>query len=164
MTLMKEIGPYFGFHHHRNAWFNSIFLMICYENGISVENELIIRGDIEDQLMRFTTHHYPDRHYYVNGTTLPEGYYLQAPAKEFVEKFNISPAVQDFIGIDENEMFLNKPLTVDYMRADLWIWEKNPYNWNPSSRAYPLAEEPGISFTVPYWMMRYCGYILPEGN
>ncbi|MBA7559998.1 hypothetical protein ES708_01616 [subsurface metagenome] len=150
--------------YHRNAWFNSIFLMVCYEQGIVVENVDTITDDISDQLMRFTTSHYPDLHYFVNRSELPEGYYLQSPSKEFTDQFNISPEFQDFIGIDEDELFLNKPLTADLMPADLWMWEKNPYRWNEKEYENLRVEEAGMSFTVPYWMMRYCGYILPEGN
>jgi hypothetical protein len=78
--------------------------------------------------------------------------------KQFAERLGLSPGVQDFLGIDANEEFLNKPLTVDMYDCDGWIWSDNPYRWRPDESKNLLFEAKGSGFTVPYWMLRYCGY------
>ncbi|MBD3351248.1 MAG: hypothetical protein GF364_07155 [Candidatus Lokiarchaeota archaeon] len=160
---------------HRNAWYNALFLMIAHENGLindntellnlpedvstmhPVENISQIVADVGDQLTRYTNSHFPDLHY-ASPESIPEEYELFSPVSEFVEKYNFSPALQDLLGIDENDLFYNKPLTCDYLEADWFIWNDNPWNYDDIWCENLRREYPGISFTLPYWMMRYCGY------
>jgi hypothetical protein len=136
--------------------------MICNEAGImdiDIEDDLaVISRDIGDQLMRFTDAHLPNRLYEIPDE-LPEGYSLHKPIEEFARKLNMSPEVQKFLGIKETQLFVNKPLTVDMQPARGWAWSRSPYSWDPNRNYNPLIEFQGTSFLVPYWMMRYMGYI-----
>ncbi len=148
--------------YHRNAWANAIFLMICHENQVEndeVEDDLeIISKDVKDQLQRYGESHFPNRDYLIE-KHLPEDYEIIKPVDEFVNNLGLSENLQDFMGIDAEEEFLNKPLTIDYYDTDGWNWNNNPYTWREDHDQNLLYEETGSTFLVPYWMLRYCGYI-----
>ncbi len=150
--------------YHRNAWFNAIFLMLFFEADLTSadispdDNLTIISNDIKDQLQRFAETHVPNVRYEI-GEELPEGYELVYPVKDFVDNLGLDEDLQNFMGIREDEAFLNKPLTVDYYGQTLWSWERNPYLYRPTRHENLLYEYPGSTFFVPYWMMRYSGFL-----
>lgn len=147
--------------YHRNAWSNAIFLMINFHAGISNpktgENLTFIISDISDQLQRFTESHYPHLEYAIS-SEMPEEYSIVNPIKPFAEKFGLSTDFQKLIGFRTKDTFVNKPLTVEYLKFRPWYWSGNPYLWQPGDNENILSEERGSSFTVIYWMMRYMGY------
>jgi hypothetical protein len=148
--------------YHRNAWVNAIFLTILYEAKLSTtvtnENLTLISQDVGDQLMRFGETHYPNYNYLMN-VTLPAGYHLMKPVQNFVNTLGLDSQMQRLLGIDGEEEFLNKPMTVDYYDVDGWCWNNNPYSWRLDTNENLLLEHSGSSFTVPYWMLRYCTYL-----
>ncbi|MHA1719641.1 MAG: hypothetical protein ACTSWX_06935, partial [Promethearchaeota archaeon] len=146
---------------HRNAWFNVIYLALTAEPGQYPE----IERDIEDQLMRLEINHFPDRHY----PLLPA-----PPSYEKVQKIlqwkneiaNHNWATLyyvAFIETDWEEVYFTKPLTVEYRRTGNYMWERNPWENTTYWHDAPLHEEPGMTFTTPYWIARAFGFIQPSG-
>ena len=146
--------------YHRNPWFNVIYLALSAQPG----DYSLIERDIEDQLMRMQINHFPDRHYPL--IPVPDSYVQ-------VQKILDIKADLDahnwwslykllFIETDWDEIYYTKPLTVEYLRAAHFIWEKNPWELNTGGD-YPLHEEPGESFFTPYWIARAFGFIQPTG-
>lgn len=148
---------------HRSPWYNALHLTIAHESGITLARENTIVDDVEDQLTRYTNAHYPDLKY-AGPVNVPGEYELFSPVEEFTEKYGIGEGLQDLLGIDADEQFYNKPLTCDYLQADKWIWNDNPWNYEEPWGENLKREYPAISFTVPYWMMRYCGYLQAGGS
>jgi hypothetical protein len=152
---------------HRDAWSNSIILMIANEcahlnlNARVSENMSIVVADVKDQLQRFAETHYPDRGYLM-GQSLPEGYVEVQPVAEFVDAMNFGEDTQNLLGIDKDDKFLNKPLTIDLRDVDGWAWNNNPFVFRPRATERLLHENTGSTFTVPYWMLRYSGHITRE--
>jgi hypothetical protein len=156
---MNSLRKYTEF--HRNAWFNIVYLALSAEVG-DLTN---IERDIEDQLMRLEINHFPDRHY----PLLPA-----PPEYEVVQKImDIKSEIENhnwatlydvaFIETDWDEVYFTEPLTVEYRRTGHYMWERNAWENTTYWHDAPLHEEPGMTFTTPYWIARAFGFILPSG-
>jgi hypothetical protein len=147
---------------HRNAWYNAIYLMIHKETNktkpVLVESQDFVAKDIKDQLQRYAEAHSPDLLYSVN-ITLPEGYKIIKPVQNFANSLGLDAHTQRLLGISGEEEFLNRPMTIDMYSFGGWPWNDNPFSWDPIQKGNILIENPGTGFTVPYWMIRFCGYI-----
>ncbi|MHA1562892.1 MAG: hypothetical protein ACTSPA_12295, partial [Promethearchaeota archaeon] len=145
---------------HRNAFYNAIYLTLSHEAN---ENTILER-DIEDQLMRYDLTHMPDR--YNGHLEIPPDYVPVDNVEILFDFFYNTPYGSIYRPIfseaKEDKIFFQKPLTCEYMNADIFIWEDNPFSPR-EPRIDPTYELPGFSFTCVYWMARAFGSIKPEG-
>ena len=147
--------------YHRNAYFNAIYLVL-YSN--TTEN-IDIQRDVEDQLARFEINHFPDR---FNGVLpIPPTYVKVTVFEEMKTRLDSTTygSLYKVIlpDVDLDTIYYTKPLTVEYLHTNNFMWEKCPYE-APSHNYTNLAyEECGTSLTTPYWMMRGCGFIKATG-
>ncbi|MHA1791989.1 MAG: hypothetical protein ACTSVI_05040, partial [Promethearchaeota archaeon] len=49
--------------------------------------------------------------------------------------------------------YYSKPLTPEFMNGNIFIWEKNPFQYHPPT-SNPRYEFAGISFPIVYWLGR----------
>ena len=144
--------------HHRNAWFNAIFLLILHENGLMDtnlgENLDIISLDVQDQLQRLYNQHYPM--YRRPTIELPEEYRVLSP-EEILSELGIGEELKDVLGMG-NHQYTNKPMTAEYIRPRRWFWNRNPFHVI-EHQGNIRHMEAGSSLFVPYWLLRYLGEI-----
>ncbi|MHA1370376.1 MAG: hypothetical protein ACTSWN_02295 [Promethearchaeota archaeon] len=151
--------------YHRNPYFNSIYLVASrLEPG---ENATWER-DVEDQLMEFYPHHFPDVYNRTALAPVPDDYEVVnfSEYKDFLDNKSsigalISPVFMEF---NFEREFYNKPKTVKMSETSIFMWDRNPFSvdsWIPHDVYH---EEPGISFLAPYWIMRgFGGYFNASG-
>jgi hypothetical protein len=142
---------------HRNPFFNVIYLLLTQELG----NQAIIEADIEDILARWEIHHFPDR---MLGYDSPTADYFIvdnfARINNFMATNPLAPIFRPlFMEVIDNHYY-NKPLTPEFRNSNIFIWERNPYQY-VEPVIWPNYEFTGSSFTVPYWMTRYFGLLTP---
>ncbi|MHA1520519.1 MAG: hypothetical protein ACTSRK_10100 [Promethearchaeota archaeon] len=147
---------------HRNSFYNVVQLAINYEPG----QNTILERDIEDQLMRYDCeYHFPDRKF--GHAPIPDDYVPIDTIDELFAFFENDPHGSlyrpIFSEVEGDEIFYQKPLTVEYMEGDIFIWEENPYT---PEEPYidPTYEYAGFSFTVVYWIARAFGFIAESGS
>ncbi len=149
-------------YNHRNAWFNAIFLML--ENAQPKEYSIIQR-DIEDQLMRLETNHFPDRHYGIEPVDKNEE--MVTKISEFnqtIYQDNWSDLYSiPFVEMDFDEVYFKRAQTVEHHYTGYYMWEDCPFENETVGYYNPRVEAPGLTFTVPYWMMRYMEMIPASG-
>ncbi|MHA1821080.1 MAG: hypothetical protein ACTSU2_16705 [Promethearchaeota archaeon] len=154
---------------HRNPFYNIIELALNYKPGENVQLE----RDVEDQLMRYRDKHFPDRAYGRKNYTQAQNYGDDPYSPiENVDKlmdflrndpygYLYMPA---FTEVDNSGVFLNRPMTNDYLDGNIFIWEKNPF-FSPSyTYINPRFEFAGFSFPLIYWMGRYFGFFKANGT
>lgn len=139
--------------YHRNPYFNAIYLAV---NGFTRGENVQYEMDVEDQLMEFDINHFPDVHDYTL-TPPPAGYELMDFSSyiDFFENNAIGRLVRPlFMEYDIfTDDFYNKPLTVKMKGTSIFMWDRNPFRPD-GSESHPEDEEPGSSFSAPYWIMR----------
>ncbi|MBD3186569.1 hypothetical protein GF325_07070 [Candidatus Bathyarchaeota archaeon] len=153
---------------HRNAWFNMAYLQVTGKNLPSVQD------DVVDQLMRFDIERIPGQ---ANTTRLPErglnvtGNYHDLVNEswermrfdEWLETKWYFPNARLNLGslfMDASQEYLAKPKTVEHYQCVDFLWQRTPweeYDYSPARR-----QDSGLSFLLPYYMARYCGF-LEEG-
>ncbi|MHA1619022.1 MAG: hypothetical protein ACTSVZ_07030, partial [Promethearchaeota archaeon] len=143
-------------------FYNVVQLAINYEPG----QNTILERDIEDQLMRYDCeYHFPDRKF--GHAPIPDDYVPIDTIDELFAFFENDPHGSlyrpIFSEVEGDEIFYQKPLTVEYMEGDIFIWEENPYT---PEEPYidPTYEYAGFSFTVVYWIARAFGFIAESGS
>ncbi len=139
----------------RNAYFNAIYLDLMATPG----QDLNITHDIEDQLMRMDINHFPDRMYGIEPIpasylTCNWSYKCCIITQEFAWGSLETEAFPDF---EVNGIYYSKPLSVEYCQTGIFLWEHYPYE-RDSNYTNPAYENPGLSFTVPYWICRADGF------
>lgn len=147
--------------YHRNAYFNAIYLVL-YSN--TTEN-IDIQRDVEDQLARLETNHFPDRFYGVK--PIPDTY-IKATVFEDVKTRLDTTTYGSFYkvilpDVNLDTVYYTKPLTVEYLPTCSFMWEKCPYEAPTRNDTDLTEEEMGTTLTTPYWMMRGCGFIKATG-
>ncbi|MBD3188247.1 hypothetical protein GF325_15535 [Candidatus Bathyarchaeota archaeon] len=148
--------------YHRNPYFNSMYLAANrFEPGDSLDYEL----DVEDQLMEFDINHFPD--VYQGVEPVPGNYELVNLSRweNFFQNSAIGVMISPlFLEFSLDKDVYNKPLTVKMRKTSIFMWDGNPFH--PSSNKIDLLkEEPGVSFTAPYWISRgFCGFIETTGG
>lgn len=153
-------GLYETVQYHRNAWFDLIYLVT---GNLS---DALLQGSVTDQLMRFKINHFPDRHYETLELDTSVYTLVEGP-RRYNDWLASSPlgglyrAIFSEVGLEESKLHTDKPLTVEYRRTDLFMWQRSPFRYHPPAGNAPQAENPGLSFTVPYWLGRAFGYIAP---
>ncbi|MHA1746390.1 MAG: hypothetical protein ACTSWW_10350 [Promethearchaeota archaeon] len=147
---------------HRNPFYNLANLLITAEVG----DDTLLERDVEDQLMRYDCeYHFPDR--YLGHAEIPEDEYVPVDNVDQLFSFFATDPYGSiyrpiFSEAKENAVFYQKPLTVEYMNGDIFIWESNPFV-EREPRIMPTYELPGFSFTCAYWMGRAFGSLQPSG-
>ena len=145
----------------RNAYFNAIYLDLMATPG----QDLNITHDIEDQLMRMDINHFPDRMYGIE--PIPASYLPASGVTNVVSLLKNSAwgslETEAFPDFEVNGIYYSKPLSVEYRQTGIFLWEHDPYEPD-SNYTNPAYENPGLSFTVPYWICRADGFILPPDN
>jgi hypothetical protein len=147
---------------HRNAWFNVIFLALSAKKG----DYPTIEHDIEDQLMRLEINHFPDRAYKLK--SVPSNFTEVESIEEwknFMENHSWGSTMEiGFIESNLDEVYLTQPLTVEYRPTDNYMWQRNPFTNQTGGWSYSRYENPGTTFTVPYWIGRAFGFISASGT
>ncbi|NMC04681.1 MAG: hypothetical protein GYA24_05685 [Candidatus Lokiarchaeota archaeon] len=139
--------------YHRNPYFNAIYL--AASRNMHGGNEFIER-DVEDQLMEFFPYHFPDVNAGWKLAPVPADYKLVdfSKYKEFFQTNMIgalfAPVFEEF---DLDGQFYDQPLPVKCKPTSILMWDRNPFE-PVSYGGNGLTEEPGTSFTAPYWIMR----------
>jgi hypothetical protein len=147
--------------YQRNAYFNAMYLDLTSVPG----QNLIVQEDVEDQLMRLDINHFPDRYYGI--LPVPSNYTKVTSLSQFGSEFQSSAyGGLDFLSFPDvnwNETFYTRPLTVEYHQTANFMWDDNPYVAELGNYTNPLYEQNGLTLTVPYWILRSDGFILPDG-
>ncbi|MHA1699246.1 MAG: hypothetical protein ACTSWN_10440 [Promethearchaeota archaeon] len=144
--------------HHRNPFFNMIRLIVHQNTSdVDVDN---VKGDIEDILMRYDCpYHFPDR--MLGHADIPSDYEEISNIDQLNEFLDDDPfgALYEplFMEVRTQQRYYNKPLTPEYRNGNIFIWEKNPYQYF-EPQINPRYEFAGFSFSLVYWMGRANGY------
>lgn len=146
---------------HRNPFFNVIYLATQKQPG----DEPLVERDTEDQLMRFRINHFPD---IANGT-------LPVPADEY-QLVGVIDDLENFLEQDARgslyrpflpeirfRNYYDKPLSVEYRRSDIFMWNNNPFIESRGSTNHRV-EYAGMSYNAPYWIGRAFGYFPADGT
>ncbi|MBN2156724.1 MAG: hypothetical protein JW776_11845 [Candidatus Lokiarchaeota archaeon] len=151
---------------HRNPFYNIILLILNY---IPSENPILER-DIEDQLMRYDCeYHFPDRKLGFKNVSLDSSYVPVDTINllnDFLENHWLGWLYRPFFfEIEREDVFFNKPLTVEFMPGDIFVWEENPFeDYSPRLKNInPRYEYAGFSFSLVYWLARGSGFFPTSG-
>jgi len=158
-----ENSLWFCVRYHRNPYFDAIYLAM--EKKQYSEDQFVER-DVEDQLMEFDIDHFPDIH--KNPVLAPSSYQIVNFSKYQVFFQNNSigtlfgPVFEEF-QLNTSSYF-DHPLTVKEKKTGIFMWDANPFNVQENKdNNNPTNEEPGMSFTAPYYIM--LGFIgMPENG
>jgi hypothetical protein len=160
----KSIFSYTDY--HRNPFYNMILLILNDEPGTNP----ILERDVEDQLMRYDCeYHFPDRRLGHNATASENGYTTVDNINElndFLDNNWLGWLYRSFFfEIEREDVFYSKPLTVEFMPGNIFVWEKNPFEdySDQLENINPKYEFAGFSFTIVYWMARGAGYFPATG-
>ena len=147
-----EDSLWFCVRYHRNPYFDAMYLAM--KRTVYGDNEFVER-DVEDQLMEFNINHFPDVH--KNPVAAPSTYKIinLTQYRYFFHNTSIGalfgPVFEEF---DLNGTFYDQPLTVKMKHTGIFMWDRNPFEIGENSADNnPLVEEPGMSFTAPYYIM-----------
>ena len=184
-NLDRSYGSLIG---HRNAFLNAVYLA-AYAKCLRLNPETVptynidnIVWDVKDQLWRFHTYDlFPHDDSYGNRNRTvsrvdkdPEGknWTIKDPKvdqwKNFLDKTIwgsvLSPFIETFMDGILREHYL-MPATVEMIEGSETIWNKNPFkeDGGRGNSGQYINEFAGSSFSLPYWMLTYFGYI-PEEN
>jgi hypothetical protein len=162
---------------HRNAMLNALYLFAASKSSIQANFDLeSIRWDVLDQLWRFNVHNLIPFDTTLGGTNS-----TISRASLGAEWTAIDPNIakwQNFVdntwfgglykwltyGIQDavfNPRYL-KPAVIGMLRPTETVWNQNPYTedgehvYNTSNE---IVEYAGASFTLPYYMLKYAGYL-----
>lgn len=170
---------YFAFKGHRNAYFNAIYLALAkLRTTIPKFNITKIRWDVLDQLWRFKTAGlcpFDDSYGNANISKSRLDFALSDPTwldlDPSYQKWANSPLkpLFTFLWGGEDSMMPNlmnyrfkRPATSDMFSIGSFIWGDNPFEefgGNQRRSPYFTSEVPGVSFSLPYWIMRVYGYL-----
>nr|MDO8113141.1 hypothetical protein [Candidatus Sigynarchaeota archaeon] len=144
---------------HRNPFYNVIYLALASEPGINAT----VEHDVEDNLMRYGINHYPDRQL-GHVSPLPPDYVRIDNVQALSDFLQNDPRggwyLPYFTEVNAGQIYYNKPLTPEYQNGDIFLWEKNPYQYQESV-TYTTREFAGFSFSIVYWIARARGFIAP---
>ena len=151
---------------HRNPFYNMILLILNHAPG---ENSILER-DVEDQLMRYDCeYHFPDRRLGHKDAALDSSYVFVDNIdvlNDFLDNHWLGWLYRPFyFEIEQDDKFYSKPLTVEYMPGDIFVWEENPFEdyTDRLGNINDKYEYAGFSFTTVYWMARGAGYFPASG-
>ncbi len=150
---------------NRNAYFNALHLGMLAAAGLARRGDFpVIEHDMEDQLMRMETNHFPDR--LDPKPAVPETYELSQEMIRARRYLTEDPIGRQFAflfdNVDYKEVWYAKPLSVEYRPAHSFMWELSPF-WQEVRYENASCETAGLTLTTPYWIARAYGYILPCG-
>ncbi|TFG19443.1 MAG: hypothetical protein EU530_06270 [Promethearchaeota archaeon] len=168
---------YTNYRGHRNAMLNALYLAGAARTTRTTHYDLdSIRWDVLDQLWRFserglvpfdtTIGGYNST---INRTSLGAEWTVIDPNiakwKNFVDNTWFGGLYKWLVyGLQDaifDDRFL-KPATVDMMRPKETIWNQNPYK-EDGVHVYDttnyITQYAGASFTLPYYILRYFGYV-----
>jgi hypothetical protein len=145
---------------HRNAYFNAAHLVISNKSKTDSTNQIII-NDVKDQLARCEINHFPDRGY---GTLpVPDNVTEVETMNEWAAEIDKNSYGDLYYmlmpEIRFETTYLTEPLTVEYKSLGIFYWGDNPFTKPSSGSTDKLFEWPGITYTLPYWLLRGFGYI-----
>lgn len=151
---------------HRNAYFDAIYLLLAGDT-LPADARALLERTVEDHLMRFRVNHFPDFDFEPLDP-VAAGFPQVRTIARWYDYFGTAPygGLYSIPFLDVRDVtYFAVPLTVEYRPGRTFAWSKNPYELRPGNRDYdPLYEYPGISFTVPYWLGRYLGFIQRAGT
>lgn len=168
------------FQGHRNAYFNAIFLVMNRLRSTATSYNLTqIRWDILDQLWRFQTSSwfpmddsYGGRNRSVSRADLdPLGLnwtLIEPKVKEWRTFVYETPLGSTYQWVTDSVMrgILNEryrlPSRADMFHVSDFIWGDDPFDHaggHARSSSKSTWESPGTSFTFPYWILTYYGYL-----
>ena len=175
---------YAVFKGHRNAYFNAIYLAMVNlsENVVVTYNVTKIRWDVLDQLWRFNVMYngsfYDTSYGSANKSTsrqeldpLGLNWTIVDPViaewKDFVENnsmgMSYSWIIESLFSNMLNDHYL-KPALIDMCKPHQFTWNQSPFRESGVNiNTYPnnIEEPPSASYTLPYYMMKYFGYLEP---
>ena len=169
------------FRYQRNAQANAVFLAfnaIRSQPSTRYSQEELdeILWDTLDQLHQFTAYPiYNDSYGGVNKSVLRQDLggdwlILDPKIQKWKNFFDYNPIGKLFRWLPAELMdgmlddrYL-KPRTVSMYRVDTFIWNSNPYSptdvWsNSRAVSWAVNERIGISYTMPYYLLKYYGYL-----
>ena len=145
---------------HRNVQLNTYHLLV---NRLTPGTDVYYERDIEDQLMEFYDTHFPDVYGPINS---PGPEFNLVDFSQWSWFFDFHPLGNTlaplFFEFDLDKDFYDRPLNVSMRRTRNYMWGGNPFQvQNPNISLE--TEQSGLSFLMPYWLMRGFGYINSSG-
>jgi len=138
--------------YHRNPYFDAMYLAM---KRTGYGNNEFVERDVEDQLMEFDINHFPDVH--KNPVPVNSSIYKIVNFSRYQAFFNTSvgalfgPVFEEF---HLNGLFYDHPLTVKMKKTGVFMWDRNPFEVDENAADTDfMKEEPGMSFTAPYYIM-----------
>ncbi|GAB4313442.1 MAG: hypothetical protein Kow0069_14520 [Promethearchaeota archaeon] len=150
---------------HRNPFYNAIHLALTCEPG----DDPALEADVVDQLVRYDCpYHFPDRalgHAPIPADQFPKVDDVEE-LLEFLENDPHGSLYLPFFGeVRPGNTYYARPLTVEYLPGDIFVWEKNPFQAPPDPQfVNPRYEYAGFSFPLVYWIARAHGFVPPPGG